>query len=59
MSLTERSLKFEIFDFMELVDLPLKDYEDAHNDWFENEFGEEERYALGEWSNTKTLHSMN
>jgi hypothetical protein len=48
MNLTERSLKFEIFDFMELVDLPLKDYEDDHNDWFENEFGEEERYALGE-----------
>ncbi len=47
MNLTERSLKFEIFDFMELVDLPLKDYEDDHNDWFENEFGEEERYALG------------
>jgi hypothetical protein len=41
MSLTERSLKFEIFDFMELVDLPLKDYKDDHNDCFENEFGEE------------------
>ena len=48
MSLTERSLKFEIFDFMELVDIPLKDYEDDNYDWFENEFGEEERYALGD-----------
>ena len=31
---------------MELVDLPLKDYEDDHNDWFENEFGEKERNIL-------------
>ena len=48
MTLTERSLTFEIFDFLELVDLPLRDYEDDHNEWFENEFGEDERYALGE-----------
>lgn len=32
MSLTEHSLTFEIFDFMELVDLPLTDYEDDHDD---------------------------
>jgi len=31
---------------MELVNLPLKDYEDDHNDWFENEFGEKERNIL-------------
>ena len=48
MNLTERSLTSEIFDFMELVDLPLKDYEDDPNDWFENEFGQEERYVLGD-----------
>ena len=48
MNLTERSLTFEIFDFMELVDLPLKDYEDDHNDWFENEFGEDMRYELAD-----------
>ena len=53
MNLTERSLTFEIFDFMELVDLPLKDYEDDHNDWFENEFGEEERYAIYEMVNNQ------
>ena len=48
MNLTERSLTFEIFDFMELVDLPLKDYEEDHNDWFLKEFGEDARYELAD-----------
>ena len=46
MNLTERSLTFEIFDAMELVNLPLKVYKDDHNDWFEIEFGEKERNIL-------------
>ena len=48
MNLTERSLTFEIFDFMELVDLPLKDYEEDDNDWFLEEFGEDARYELAD-----------
>ena len=48
MNLTERSLTFEIFDFMELVDLPLKDYEEDNNDWFLDEFGEDVRYELAD-----------
>ena len=48
MNLTERSLTFEIFDFMELVDLPLKDYEEDNNDWFLEEFGEDARYELAD-----------
>ncbi len=48
MNLTERSLTFEIFDFMELIDLPLKDYEEDHNDWFLEEFGEDARYELAD-----------
>jgi len=32
MNLTEHSLTFENFDFMELVDIPLKNYEDDHDD---------------------------
>jgi len=48
MNLTERSLTFEIFDFMELVNLPLKDYEEDDNDWFLEEFGEDARYELAD-----------
>ena len=53
MNLTERSLTFEIFDFMELVDLPLKDYEEDHNDWFLEEFGEDARYELADAVDTQ------
>ena len=53
MNLTERSLAFEIFDFMELVDLPLKDYEEDHNDWFLEEFGEDARYELADAVNSQ------
>ena len=53
MNLTERSLTFEIFDFLELVDLPLREYEDDPYEWFENEFCEEERYALGEMADSQ------
>jgi len=48
MNLTERSLTFEIFDFMEFVNLPLKDYEEDDNDWFLEEFGEDARYELAD-----------
>jgi len=53
MNLTERLLTFEIFDFMELVDLPLKDYEEDHNDWFLEEFGEDARYELADAVDTQ------
>jgi len=53
MNLTERSLTFEIFDFMELVNLPLKDYEEDHNDWFLEEFGEDARYELADAVDTQ------
>ncbi len=53
MNLTERSLTFEIFDFMEIVDLPLKDYEEDNNDWFLEEFGEDARYELADAVDTQ------
>ena len=46
MELTERTLKLEIYDFLELVGLPLRPMEEDHNDWFLKEFGREQRTML-------------
>jgi len=46
MELTERTLKLEIYDFLELVGLPLRPMEEDENDWFLKEFGREQRTML-------------
>ncbi len=46
MELTERTLKLEMYDFLELVGLPLRPMEEDHNDWFLKEFGLEQRTML-------------
>ena len=46
MELTERTLKLEIYDFLELVGLPLRPKEEDHNDWFLKEFGWEQLEML-------------
>ncbi len=43
MELTERTLKLEIYDFLELVGLPLRPMEEDENEWFLEEFGWEQR----------------
>jgi 16S rRNA G527 N7-methylase RsmG len=46
MELTERTLKLEIYDFLELVGLPLRPIEEDENEWFLEEFGWEQREML-------------
>jgi hypothetical protein len=46
MELTERTLKLEIYDFLELVGLPLRPMEENENDWLLEEFGWEQREML-------------
>ena len=46
MELTERTLKLEIYDFLELVGLPLHPMEEDENEWFLEEFGWEQREML-------------
>jgi 16S rRNA G527 N7-methylase RsmG len=48
MELTERTLKLEIYDFLELVGLPLRPMEEDENDWFLEEFGWEQREMLAD-----------
>lgn len=45
--LTEKTLTPEIKEFLSLAGLPLVDFEDDHNDWFLEEFGEDARWELG------------
>ena len=45
--LTEKALTSEIAEFLSLAGLPLVDFEDDHNDWFLEEFGEDARWELG------------
>ena len=46
--LTEKTLTPEIKEFLSLAGLPLVDFEDDHNDWFLEEFGEDARWELGD-----------
>jgi len=46
MELTERTLKLAIYDFLDLVGLPLRPSTEDHNEWFEKEFGWEQREML-------------
>ena len=43
MELTERTIKSEIYDFLELVGLPLLPTEEDENEWFLEQFGWEQR----------------
>ena len=45
--LTEKALTSEIAEFLSLAGLPQVDFEDDHNDWFLEEFGEDARWELG------------
>ena len=45
--LTEKTLTPEIVEFLSLAGLPQVDFEDDHNDWFLEEFGEDARWELG------------
>ena len=48
MELTERTLKLEIYDFLELVGLPLRPMDEDENEWFLEEFGWEQREMLAD-----------
>jgi 16S rRNA G527 N7-methylase RsmG len=45
--LTEKTLTPEVKEFLTLAGLPQVDFEDDHNDWFLEEFGEDARWELG------------
>jgi SAM-dependent methyltransferase len=48
MELTERTLKLKIYDFLDLVGLPLRPMEEDHNDWYLKEFGSKARVMLAD-----------
>lgn len=48
MELTERTLKLKIYDFLDLVGLPLRPMDEDHNDWYLKEFGSKARVMLAD-----------
>jgi hypothetical protein len=46
MELTEKTLELEIYDFLDLVGLPLRPMDKDENDWFLNEFRRVQRTML-------------
>jgi len=48
MELTEKTLTLEIYDFLDLVGLPLRPIDEDENDWFLEEFGWDQREMLAD-----------
>ena len=58
MDLTERTLKLAIYDFLELVGLPLRPMEEYGNEWFLEEFGWEQRARLADAVNDEFMQTV-
>ena len=48
MELTEKTLTLEIYDFLDLVELPPRPMDEDENDWFLEEFGSDQREMLAD-----------